>query len=962
MRLPSLFPGLFSEASVEDVIVLHCRMFCIQYACAMAWIDCGLKVDTVLGHSFGQLTALCVAGVLSLGDSIRFVSGRARLIRQHWSSDSGTMLSVESDLAGVQELLASLKEKSSAFSASIACYNGPKHFVIAGSVDDIEAFEQGIEVVSSRPPIRSKRLNNTHAFHSQLFDPILPGLRDITSTLVFHEPSLRIETCSKGASWSNYNSEMLVQHTRAPVYFSEAVERVSARNVTTTWVDAGCGPSVIQLIRRIQDTSAASSDTFHSLSLANANSQAVLAKTCSTLWSAGYSVQFWPFEGYENSSHTWLRLPPYQFEKTRHWIDYKAPQRAIVGPTTLRADSSRDLLTKVERQQSPECQSLFSVNVKHEVFASCTKGHAVLEQCLCPASMYVELSVQGAMKINQSFDSSKGAEVHDLVMTSPLSLNYPREVFLEVNAEGDQGYTSKFRLYSLCSGDENGSVELHATGTISLYEKNDWKLLSRLNTLERLVGSSRCQQLLASSSANGLQGSMVYRTFSRVVNYAAYYQGVTSVMAEGFEVVGRVTTPVQTLESLDSCTTNPIALDNFLQVAGLHVNCLSDCKATDVFLCTSIGEMVLGPQYGKAKAPWIVFSSFNKTSESLVSNDIVVFDSISNEAVLAILGACFKKVPLTSLARSLARLNDTQDFAPRIPVQRVDPQTPDSDATAVPSPAALELVDSLAHPLQGSVDTSPSGDNTWLDKLRVLLGEVAEIPLKDIKAESTFDDLGIDSLLITEAIGEMQKRLSVEVSADQLQALGSLRAIASHLGPKTGPDTKFSKVEEIIQVSVTGPSNSAEKTQQDPELENFAEIACKSFQKSLSYDDAAKETGFASFCSEVYPFQSELVTAYTVEAFADLGCNLDMITKGQEIPRPRINVEHAKLEHQLYRILEDAALVAVDVNGSGRYIRTSGSVPSMSAAALSQKSFTDSLDTHRNICCWMPLAPSLQSA
>ena len=109
---------------------LHCMLFSVQYACAKSWLDCGLKVKTLIGHSFGQLTALCVADCLSLTGGIKLISTRARLIRDQWGSETGVMLSIEGDLPDVETLLANIKKQHGSCTADIACYNGPRHYVL----------------------------------------------------------------------------------------------------------------------------------------------------------------------------------------------------------------------------------------------------------------------------------------------------------------------------------------------------------------------------------------------------------------------------------------------------------------------------------------------------------------------------------------------------------------------------------------------------------------------------------------------------------------------------------------------------------------------------------------------------------------------------------------------------------------------------------------------------------------
>ncbi|KAJ5137207.1 CAZyme family CE10 [Penicillium atrosanguineum] len=102
---PSLFSTIFRPDQIPDIAHLHFVLFSIQYASAKAWLDTGLHVNRIVGHSFGQLTALSVADSLSIRDGIRLVSERAHLIPSSWDSEPRVMLAVEGTEVVVQRLL-----------------------------------------------------------------------------------------------------------------------------------------------------------------------------------------------------------------------------------------------------------------------------------------------------------------------------------------------------------------------------------------------------------------------------------------------------------------------------------------------------------------------------------------------------------------------------------------------------------------------------------------------------------------------------------------------------------------------------------------------------------------------------------------------------------------------------------------------------------------------------------------
>ncbi|KAL8838460.1 MAG: hypothetical protein Q9170_002135 [Blastenia crenularia] len=105
LGLQSIYLGIFQDQQTDDIVALHCMLLSLQVSSGRCWLDSGLGVDTLIGHSFGQLAALCVADSISLEDTFRLISGRARLIRDTWGTERGLMLSVECDSEEIDVVL-----------------------------------------------------------------------------------------------------------------------------------------------------------------------------------------------------------------------------------------------------------------------------------------------------------------------------------------------------------------------------------------------------------------------------------------------------------------------------------------------------------------------------------------------------------------------------------------------------------------------------------------------------------------------------------------------------------------------------------------------------------------------------------------------------------------------------------------------------------------------------------------
>lgn len=141
LGLKSIYPVIFDRTPVNDVVELQTMLFAIQCSSARSWIDSGVQVAAVVGHSFGELTAMCISGVLSLGDTLKMIAGRARIIQEKWGPEKGSMLVVDADLKDLERLL---RETSTA--ATIVCFNGRRSFTIAGTADEIELLREGVAI------------------------------------------------------------------------------------------------------------------------------------------------------------------------------------------------------------------------------------------------------------------------------------------------------------------------------------------------------------------------------------------------------------------------------------------------------------------------------------------------------------------------------------------------------------------------------------------------------------------------------------------------------------------------------------------------------------------------------------------------------------------------------------------------------------------------------------------------
>ena len=655
------YPKIFAKSAIEDIVLLQCMLFSVQYACAKSWIDCGLQVSAVLGHSFGQLTALCVSGSISLLQAMQLISGRAKLIRDFWGPERGTMLSVESDDETVGKVL-SLANQSNEYRVEIACFNGPSSHVFAGSEASIEALESTLmDHATLLGHIKTRRLDVTHAFHSHLADPILSRLAELTNSIDFHEPRIPIETCSKDRSWTQADAKTVTQLSREPVYFSEAVNRIAMEKGSCIWLEAGTDSGITNMARRALGKSVRAEHTFQHMSLTSVSSIDLLAEATVNMWQSGSRVKFWPHHRLQRQDYKKIFLPPYQFEKHRHWLDYTArsPTESIKRQVNTPTRKLLSFVSFIRPQNSTRSLAEYVIDPESQDFKTYVQGHKVLGKSSCPASVYIHLSAQALAGLSTETTDVSGRYstfcIENLEMPSPLGLSVHKNISLSLESSDATPGTWSFHIRSHDPTDTS-RVAKHASG------------IAYLGTAEPPATNAEAvgihPQNTQDEKETTIEGSFIYNVFSAVVEYAHYFRGMRKVSARGNKVTGLISSddiPTMLPQASGGPLCDPLMIDNILQVAGLYINCLGERKPQTVYVCTYIRKFCLCLQKEKQQfAQLNVICYVVSANEKHIMCNITASNARMQKTVVHIFGARFTGVPVAVLTKTLSKLESTK--------------------------------------------------------------------------------------------------------------------------------------------------------------------------------------------------------------------------------------------------------------------------------------------------------------
>ncbi|OJD29656.1 polyketide synthase [Diplodia corticola] len=799
MGYPSVLPSLFATEPLEDVVVLQTGTFAVQYATARCWQDAGIRVDAVIGHSFGELTALAVSGALSLQSGLKVVAARAALMATSWGDERGTMLAVHAGREVVQELVDAVGDKE----LEVACYNAPASQVVVGSAVAVSRAEELLATDPHFAGVRSQRVDVTHGFHSRFTEPLLPELVALADTLAFTEPRIPLEMCLPDGAEQRPAPHRIAQHTREPVYFVDAVRRVEARlGSRCVWLEAGTDAPIVSMVKRA--VARPDDHVFLSMRFAGAKDPAnVLPDVTRTLWQEGLDVSFWPWLGGPSESgvsQVWL--PPYEFVRSSAWVKNVdravealelAQAKAAEAPPAVAAAVVVEKPLLVTPRGQPGSMD-FTVNVGSTRFRDIVSGHAVRGRPLCPASMYMECAVMALQQhLGPRFEGALCFE--DLTFEQPLGVDTSRDVTVVLQEGKDEAGAWSFQLRSVAKSDPRQRVSTHGRGKVRLGKQ------PKLHGYQHLV-SERVADVAKAPDAETLLSKRAYGLFSQVVTYAPLLRGIQSITMHGSRAIARIQVPTPHVAPDESSAIGPcdtVSLDTFIQVVGLLINSSDACIPNHVFVATGVESATLSKacDFLRGESAWTVYATFRSTGDTTATGDVFVLTA-AGEVAATIMDVKFTRLPITTLEKLLDTANSTST-GPTAAKKAVPPSITRSTAPPPPVPSA-QAVPQLEANNSSSPSSSSSDDGEDLiatppgelddSSLRKIVAAYTGAAADAIAADSTMADLGVDSLAAVEFAEDLSQQFGKDIAAPDLLGcdLGALSRLCLSLAPK--PKTK----------------------------------------------------------------------------------------------------------------------------------------------------------------------------
>jgi amino acid adenylation domain-containing protein len=313
---PILYPDRpFTESDALQLAQTHITqpaLFITEYALAKVWMDWGITPEAMIGHSIGEYVAACLSGVMSLEEALVIVAKRGALMQQ---TQPGTMLAISCSTKRLEGLVNG--------TVSVAAINSPSSCVVSGDTAKIAE----VEAVLSKENISCQRLATSHAFHSEMMDPIMGQFQIEIAKIKLAPPKIPYISNLTG-DWVTEqiatNPENWAQHLRRTVRFADGLT-VLGTSAERVFLEVGPGGSLSSFVKLCrQDNPASFAISCFTRHTPYDQESRRLLEALGKLWTVGVQVDW----GRQDSAAEARRisLPTYPFERHRYFVE---PMRSM---------------------------------------------------------------------------------------------------------------------------------------------------------------------------------------------------------------------------------------------------------------------------------------------------------------------------------------------------------------------------------------------------------------------------------------------------------------------------------------------------------------------------------------------------------------------------------------------------------------------------------------------------------
>ncbi|KAH0526290.1 hypothetical protein TsFJ059_009634 [Trichoderma semiorbis] len=734
----------------------------LEIALADLWRSWDIEPDLVIGYSLGEYAALHVAGVLSVHDALYLVGRRAILIQEKCSPSTHAMLAIQASQQTAGDKISSYP------SCEISCKGAPKSTVVSGSVDDIVSLQSQLKTEGYSCTL----LDVPYGFHSSQVDPILDDFRDTAEKVNFGKPRIPVASTLVGAVVRDegiFSPSYLADQARKPVDFMGALEACRNENLVdddSVWIEMGPTPVLSSLVGNALNVPRRK--LLHTINNKEEDWKAI-SKSMASAYSEALPINWTNFHRDYVQFLNLLQLPSYAFDLKNYWITTrKASQvevQTLAGTQSTPSVPGFPTITlhQVQEESFDELKAvaIFESMMCEPTFLSIAQRHIINGVPLFPGSTFVDMAFSAAKYIYQRAESGNpvpAMSLVNLVMMHPLIPDPEKKVDQVVITRAERKSGSSVVTINFSSR-KGRFAEDCASCQVHFGDEMEWKIDWAHN--EYFVNAAKDNIVRSAKAGSGhcLHRKVVYKLFANLAHYDASFKAMEEVFVEEDFISNAVAWVKLPPTDTHHFTFNPYWADSLIHVSGFLLNGKPDDDGDDVWIITNLGtfRMLSSLQSG---TQYQSYAHIRKTTDDGAAHcDVYVFggDKIIGSSTGMIFQRVARRLLDIVLGKNSAPIGNTITVKPIHTAPRViRPRFEDSQESHM----SLSLSDAGKSSSETSA-TSIDGDDAE-DVIAVILASTG-IDRADVEPSTQIADLGLDSILSIEVIGDIKKKLGKDL-------------------------------------------------------------------------------------------------------------------------------------------------------------------------------------------------------
>ncbi|KAI0475543.1 ketoacyl-synt-domain-containing protein [Xylariaceae sp. FL0804] len=753
---------------------MQLAMVCLELALAELWTSWGLKPAVVMGHSLGEYAALCVAGVLSVSDTLWLVGRRAAMLEAACKRDEYGMLSMATT---ADEVAALLKEAGLEGECEHACYNSPRSNVVSGPLAKLVQLESHV----SKKGVRAKLLQIPYAFHSAQLDAIYEDFRKAASSVSYLPPVIPVASTVTGEIVDKegvFNADYLARHARQPVRFVDALQSISktqAKTSTNLWLEVGPSPICSALLRETLDVSAP--ELLTSMKSGESNWKTI-STSIGRAYMAGSPVHWPEFHRHHVNSLRLLDLPTYSFDSKLFWKTYTRATAAVSGidmgglggvealPESQSKFKPTAMVQRIldESVEPDKVEVTFTSSCADSRLRGVIKGHSIEGASICPASAWADMASTAAKYVHKLAlpDKTSLGSLVDLELVNPLVLkdeSVSQTIEIKAVAAKKSDWTVEVSFRSKTENgkyEENGKCKVLSSDPAD--KKPEWA--ENAGLVRQRIAALMNPGDEDEGEVHHLRHRMLYKLFNSLVKYDSRYQAITEAFVDYdfHDAVAKVKVTPTPSGDRGAFVLNPYHADSLVHIAGFLLNSEFDDSEGLLNFCSGISGMMLADEIQEGKT-YLSYCRMLTNAKGESTGDIYLFDG--DEVVGVVAGLKFHQ-----MRRAVLKL--TLGLSTGVPAAEAAPTASGAPATAAPAAGGkVSMADAFIGALIAETGVDPA----------------------DMEDSTELSELGVDSLMGLAILQKVQRDTGETLPATiffELQTVGDVRA---HLGGEMGDDS-----------------------------------------------------------------------------------------------------------------------------------------------------------------------------